>query len=251
MLSAIAASAPSLFRNFPQPPAEFDLLDPSPHHFFTYYSHIALGTIAVLAALVALYAIKGSTIHRTAGKFYLLGMGIAALTALLTITANFPGPIIVNAALALYAGGGAYLATRQRSSRVLRAEWVLFGLGLIALLGFSLLASRQVLAGNIPLVAPLGVGGPLLILVALDLNFLLRSGEYREQHRIRRHVSRIAWVLLLTVRNPVNEMRDVLGINQETVTFGPYLVVLAILVLFGPKARRMDRPLSRGAAALS
>ena len=249
MFSAFAATGPSLFRNFPQPPAEFDLLDPSPHHFLTYYSHIALGVVAVGAALVALYAIKGSTVHRTAGKFYLLGMGIAALTALLTISVNFPGPIVVNAALALYAGGGAFLATRRRSPGVLRAEWILFGLGFIAFAGFSLLASRQVLSGNIPLAAPLGVGGPLLILVALDLNFLLRSGEYRERHRIQRHVSRIAWVLLLTVRNPVNEMRDVIGINQETVTFAPYLVVFAILLLFGPKARQMDGIPIRGAAA--
>ncbi|MDG5748348.1 hypothetical protein P8Q88_09145 [Qipengyuania sp. XHP0207] len=127
-----------------------------------------------MAALVALYAIKGSSLHRSAGKLYLLGMGVAALTALLTITVNFPGPIIVNVAIALYAGGGAYLATRQRSPAVLRAEWVLFGLGLVALLGFSALASRQVLSGAIPLAAPLGVGGPLLVLVALDLNFLLR-----------------------------------------------------------------------------
>lgn len=240
MITAIVASGPSLFRNFPQPPAEFDLLDPSPHHFATYYSHIALGTLAVLAALVALYAIKGSRVHRNAGKLYLLGMGVAAITALFTISVNFPGPIVVNAALALYAGGGAYLATRRRSAAILRTEWLLFALGLIALIGFSLLASRQVLSGNIPLAAPLGVGGPLLILVLLDLNFLLRSDEYRARHRIQRHVSRIAWVLLLTVRNPVNEMRDVIGINQETVTFAPYLVPVAVLAIFGPKARRMD-----------
>ena len=240
MIASILASGPSLFRNFPQPPAEIDLLDPAPHHFATYYGHIAFGVLAMLTAIIALSAIKGSRTHRTAGKLYLLGMGLAALTALLTMTVNTPAPIITNSALALYAGGGAFLATRKRTQTVLLAERLLFTLGLAALLAFSALASRGVTTGAIPLAAPLGVGGPMLILVLLDLNYLFRSDAYRAAHRLQRHVSRIAWVLLLTVRNPVNELRDVIGINQETVTFAPYLVALAVIVFFGPKARRMD-----------
>ena len=241
MISSIVPSGPSLFRNFPQPPADFDLLDPAPHHALTYYGHIAFGVLAVLASVTALAVIKGSWTHRTAGKLYLAGMSIAAITALFTITVNTPAPIIVNAALALYAGGGAFLATRKRSAKVLWSERALMLLGLLALLAFSAMASRNVMTGALPIAAPVGVGGPLLILVLLDFNFQFRSDDYRERHRLRRHVSRIAWVVFLTVRNPVNEMRDVIGINQETVTFAPYLVPLALLHFVGPKVRRMDQ----------
>lgn len=245
MLPDFIATGPSLFRNFPQPSAELDLLDPAPHHFATYYGHIAFGVLAVLTAVIALYAIKGSKLHRTAGKIYLIGMGIAALTALLTITASTPGPIVTNSGLALYAGGGAYLAARKQTRVVLRAERILFVLGLLILIGFTALASRVVMSGAVPLAAPVGVGGPMLVLVLLDLNYLFRGDAYRASHRLQRHVSRIAWVLLLTVRNPVNELRDVIGINQETVTFAPYLVAFAILAFFGPRAAKMDRARAR------
>ena len=229
-----------LLEDFPQPSAELNLLDPSPYHFLTYYSHILLGTVAIIAAAIAIYSIKGGKWHRKAGTVYMIGMGIAALTAFITLIHNFNGPTIANAMIVIYAAGGAYLATRRNSALALNGDWALFALGLMTTITFGMMAGQRVAEGVVPAIAPLGIGLPLLVLLALDLNYLLRGSEYRRTHRLRRHVSRIAWALLVTVRAPVNELRDVIGINQPTVVFAPYLLVVVVLVLFWRKASRME-----------
>lgn len=226
---------------FPQPPAPLNLLSPAPYDFLTYYSHISLGLIGVLAALIALWTLKGGRAHRWAGRIYLVGVGIAAGTALITLFTNFLAPTIINAAIFLYAGGTAYIATYRPSDRIRRVEWMVFAMGALVTLWFIMVAGANVANGTVPLLAPVGVGGILAILLLGDLNYLLRSNAYRASHRIRRHLARISWALLVSVRAPVNELRDVIGLSQAQVVFLPYLIFLAMILVFWRTAKRMER----------
>lgn len=231
--------------SFPTPSAKLNLLNPYPYDFLIYYSHISLGVVALLGVALALYAVKGGKWHRRGGRIYLIGMAIAAITSFITLFTSFLAPTVVNAITVIYAAGGAYLATRPVSDHVPKSEYALALLGLTTMIWFATIAIPNVVSGQLPVAAPLGVGGVLLILLAGDLNYLLRKQTYRKKHKIRRHLSRISWALIISVRAPVNELRDVIGISQVQVVFLPYLLFLVLLLVFGKSARKMDARAAR------
>jgi hypothetical protein len=57
-------------------PDPIDLFDPSPYLPISYYGHILIGIVAVLAALVAFGSLKGGTWHRRAGWKFLAAVAV-------------------------------------------------------------------------------------------------------------------------------------------------------------------------------
>ncbi|KWV92795.1 hypothetical protein AUC45_01155 [Erythrobacter sp. YT30] len=52
-------------------PDPIDWFDPSPYAALAFYGHIAIGVVALSAALIAFGSRKGSIIHRRAGFIYI------------------------------------------------------------------------------------------------------------------------------------------------------------------------------------
>lgn len=54
-------------------PDPIDVFYPSPYNAIAYYGHYVIGTLVLLAALIAFYVYKGRRLHRTVGLVYRAG----------------------------------------------------------------------------------------------------------------------------------------------------------------------------------
>ncbi|MGE0290614.1 MAG: hypothetical protein AB7I42_30120 [Bradyrhizobium sp.] len=208
-----------------------------PFDLLTHLLHLALGFGAAGAALVALSARKGGRLHRRAGWVFVAGMVIAAITAWLFMFAR-PLPLaMIEATVALYALGTALLALRPRRRGARAAEWALFALLCLVMLGIGATAARLYLAGTPFFAAPAAFFVILAYFAALDLRYL-RAREVARLDRVRRHALRMALAVSETVRAPTITFADQLGLPVPAIVFGSFLLVPLIYFAFAPAARR-------------
>ena len=156
--------------------------------------HIAAGMIAIVAGFTALFAKKGSPLHRGAGVAFVWSMVTLTGTALITATWVHPNRgNIVAAAVTLYLVATAYL-TVKRDVAAARAWYV--GLMLLGLAAGAYAVSLGALAMRIGRVDsyPSGVlfmfAFVVLSAVVLD-GRLLRAGHIAGAQRLVRHLWRM------------------------------------------------------------
>lgn len=208
-----------------------DLTDFAPFDPFSYYVHIIIGIIALIAAVTALSAKKGSPLHIRAGRIFIACTMIVCATSLVLLSVRMAPPLLVAALTSIYAIATALLALKPGSSNIRRLEigFFIFEIGVVAM--FLSMAIPNIIAGNIPLIGPLVITGIPLILLAGDINFF-RKQKIRSKLRIRRHLSRMIWAFIISVRAPLAEIYPHLNIPVLIILMGPLIVGPIMVFLF-------------------
>ncbi|WP_299192262.1 hypothetical protein [uncultured Erythrobacter sp.] len=198
-----------------------DIFDPSPYSAIAYYGHFVLGTVALLAVFTALAVKKGKGLHRQAGLTFLFACAGLALTNISLLMEQFIAPLMMGAITSLAAMGGAYLALQARTMQVRAGEMALAAAQLAGLIWFLSIAIPEAASGNIPIIAPIVIAIIPLILLAGDVNWMLRP-ERQRQMRVARHLSRMIWAFVVVLRAPLVEFAAAgLPIPGPVVVIGP------------------------------
>ncbi|MEO9468565.1 hypothetical protein [Parasphingorhabdus sp.] len=207
-----------------------NIFDPAPFGPFSYYAHIGIGVIGLLAAILALSTKKGSPVHIWSGRTFMVCVVLVAITALILLATRMAPPLMVAACASVYAIATAWLALKPGSDKVRRAEygWSIFLLAVMAV--FTSMAIPTVLAGQIPAIGPLVICIIPLVLLAGDANFFVKPDQ-REALRIRRHLARMIWAFVISVRAPLAEFYAELDIPVAFILFGP-LIVAPMMIWF-------------------
>ncbi|GEM_PF-6698602 len=223
-------------------PDPIDLYDPSPYGPLAYYGHLAIGALALLAALAAFATYKGGRNHRWAGYVFFGALAVVCLTSAKMLYHVFIPPLFMAVFTAAYAVAGAWLALQRGTVRVRLAE---AGLTVFEIVGLALFLDRALAAvaeGIVPPFAPWIIATIPLILLAGDANWFLRHKD-RARLRLARHFSRMIWGFVVVFRAPLVELAaGGLPIPQPVVVIGPIAVGLAMLWYC---RRRYLRPTAR------
>ncbi len=213
-------------------------MDPGPYHPLLFWPHVFLGISSVLFALVAIFAPKGSLLHRSAGQTFAIFMGAAAVSAIyFGFVRQAPAPII-SAFIALYGIGAGILTLRARNGGWRALQWLL----ILIPAAIALSTIAQVVGGIVAAGLPaLLVGLPFLAFAVFfaalawgDVAYLRARPDDRFR-QFRRHALRMALVATETVRAPFMSFGPPLFGNQQA-TFAIYffgtLVLLPIIYYF-------------------
>ena len=186
--------------------------------------HTPAGTIALVTAVVAMLARKGSALHRKAGSCFTLSMmvmlvsGVAAAYMKASIDDMMLGMFVI------YTVFTAWLAARHKKGET----GLLEAIALIWILGFAI-AAFLISAGWQEVEAPstyLYWGG-LAVLCALgDIRNLYHSG-LADVQRIIRHVWRIGFSLLWAALALTDKIVKLSGANIKTMPEDKLLVIVA------------------------
>lgn len=216
-----------------------NLADYAPFDPFSYYIHIVIGFVGWIGALVALASRKGSRHHILGGRLFMVSTVVVSLTALMLLATRFAPPLFVAALTALYAIATAFLALKPGSQKVRRTEYGLFAFELAMLLLFMAMAIPNVMADNIPVMGPLVIAIIPIILLVGDISFF-RNADRRPALRVRRHLARMIWALIISVRAPLAEIYAELSIPVFFILFGPLVVAPLTIWLFLRKQPQPD-----------
>lgn len=162
--------------------------------------HIVAGLLALISGFIALFATKGSPLHRKAGTVFVGAMLVMASTGALMAVFIKPNPVNVMAgSMTFYLVSTAMLTVKRT---VAQMRGLTIGLMLAALslsawafsLAFLALASPSGTIGHVPpqplfMFAIAGLAGGLL-----DAR-MLRAGHIKGAHRLARHLWRMGFAL--------------------------------------------------------
>ena len=206
---------------------------------YAYWAHIIIGFIALTSVLVALGARKGSTAHRFSGAIFLIGMGIAASTAIYFLTIRPSIPAVFDATLMICAGGSGLLALQPSTLPVKIAEGALTFFAGLAGLVLMAVGLNFMLQGN-PNFVPAFIHGVVFsTLAGTDVRAkILRRRESRRYHR---HMSRLAWAIAIGVYAPLFTFNDVFQIPAAALYLGAMSLGPLIMVLFWRRADEFAR----------
>lgn len=207
-----------------------DLSSATPFDPFSYYIHILVGLIAISAALIALFVRKGSKPHILAGRVFAIGVTIVAVSSLALLSVRMIPPLLVATFLSVYTAGTALLALRPAGALVKVAEYSLSALIVVIAGLFVQMSIPHVVQGNIPAIGPIVILAIPFILLIGDVNFY-RQPSRRQELRVRRHLARMIWALVVVIRAPIVEVNVVLQIPTPLILIGP-LVVAPVLIWF-------------------
>ncbi|MEO8672442.1 MAG: DUF2306 domain-containing protein [Tahibacter sp.] len=199
--------------------------------------HIVAGLLALLSGAIALFAAKGSTVHRRSGLVFVAAM--LAMTSTAVIIAVFLRPSRVNmmaGTLTFYLVSTALLAVRRTVEQSRR--W-LIGFMLLAVcvagyafaLGIETLNSAPGKGAGIP--APmLFMFGTIGLLGALLDARLLWVGSIQGAHRIARHLWRMTFALWIATASFFLGQSKFFSaaIRQSGLLAIPVLLVLILLI---------------------
>ena len=162
--------------------------------------HIVAGLLALMAGAIALYATKGSPLHRRAGMVFVAAMLVMSSTGALMALVVKPNPVNVMAgATTFYLVCTGLLAVKRTVAQA--RGWIIgFMLGALALsatawgLGFRALASATGTIGGVP-PAPIFMFAVVALVGGLLDVRLLRAGHIEGGHRLARHLWRLGFAM--------------------------------------------------------
>lgn len=163
--------------------------------------HIIAGSIGLVSGGVALYALKGATLHRKIGMIFVYSMLVMSASGGVMALMQLNRGNVVGGWLTFYMVTTALLTTRRHMAGVEWMDLVAMLLGLaVAIAGFTwgFMASHSLtgnLDGNPP---PLFFifGTIALLSVAGDIRMKLKGGLQR-RHRIVRHLWRMCYAMFV------------------------------------------------------
>lgn len=210
--------------------------------------HIAAGLLSLAAGFVALFAAKGSPLHRTSGRVFVVAM--LAMTSSAAFMATFTHQNRVNlvaAVLTFYLVCTALLAVRRPVDAV--RGW-LKGFMLVALvasafafaLGIEALNSPRGIVDKVP-APPLFLFGVVGLLgAALDAR-VLRAGSIQGPRRIARHLWRMTFALWIATSSFFLGQSKFFPepVRKSGLLAIPVVLVLALLVYWLVRTLRRRR----------
>jgi len=160
--------------------------------------HVAAGTIAIVSGFIALYALKGATLHRKSGMVFVFAMLIMSLSGAVVAIGRVGMATNVSAGLVTaYLVATALTTVRPRSPRVARfdqgamvAAFVFGGMSIVVALAG---AGRR----SVGLTLPAVMFGVLAILAGTGDLRMIRAGGLRGADRLRRHLWRMCAALFV------------------------------------------------------
>lgn len=212
-----------------------DLTTSLPFGPVSYYLHIFVGLIGWFAAIGAIISRKGSPSHIWSGRIFILSLVIVVVANFFMLAVRLSPPLLLAGIVCLYAMAGGYLALKKPSRAVVVSEYLLFLVQMLILTVFLANAIPLAVADKIPvygLVLLLIV--PVILLVA-DIHFFLNHRQ-RAKLRLRRHLSRMAWAIVVAVRAPLTEVYINLGISELAVVTLPLLIAPILILGFWKRA---------------
>lgn len=219
-----------------------DLSNPAPFDALSYYGHIAIGIIGLLAAIIALATRKGSNVHILAGRSFASCILLVAITSLILLSVRMAPPLFVAALTAVYAVGTAILVLKPTTKKIEMMEYGLFVFEIFVVGIFLTMAIPQIIAGNIPAIGPLVILVIPIILLAGDVHFF-RNAHRRPVLRLRRHLARMIWAFIIAVRAPLAEIYTELDMPVAVLLFGPLVVAPVMIMIFLNKYARKPGPI--------
>jgi len=208
--------------------------------------HVGAGTLALFAGLIAVFARKGDTIHRTAGSVFVGAMVVMAIFAIY-LAIVMPGQIVnvVIGTFALYLVVTAWMTVQRKEGTTGLPEKFALLVILVLAAPFTIL-SFQLATGMTPMVkSAVPFKGPVLIalygftivtLIAVLADVRLAfAGGIAGAPRIARHLWRMCLGLTLAAGSAFTNGLPRLLPGPMRVTFlnfVPQLLVLALLVFW-------------------
>ena len=210
--------------------------------------HILAGALALLAGYTAMFAAKGSWLHRRAGLLFVIAMAVMGISGAV-IAALLPVRISIVAGLLVVYLVGSALLTVKRDLPAARLPLVaMTGLGMVvAVMGFWF--------GGLGLQQPTGAldghpapiyfvfGSFALLGSLLDLR-LLHAGGIQGRHRLARHLWRMELAMVLAASafflGQARLIPDVMRHNPALLA-APVLLVLLHAVYWLTKSLRVRR----------
>lgn len=209
----------------------------------SYFLHTIVGTVGVVAAIVALVSLKGASVHKRAGWVFVAAAAVAASTAFVFSLTQASLLVVTSCFMTISLLVGAVLATRERTRAVAVGEGLaLLLMGLVALqiwgnvvmwlLGGASISelSMEILYAFFP-----------LGFFAADVRHVFRRGPERRLRAISRHLSRMGFAFAIAVHAPIVSFSDDLGLNPFLAFFGPFVLWPILLVRFNALGRGRRR----------
>ncbi|MFZ6874083.1 hypothetical protein ACO0LF_18655 [Undibacterium sp. Di27W] len=201
--------------------------------------HIIAGLLAIASGAIALYATKGSPLHRKSGTMFTIAM--LFMTSSAAIISLFLRTDHVNGVVALFTAYlvcTAWLVTKRtvQENRVLLRGLAIYALllGAYALsLWFNFLADPKTLVTRSgPPQALLVFGILSLLCSALDIR-MLWAGHIAGAHRLARHLWRMSFAMLIATGSFFAGQMQVFPafIRKSAILGLPVLVIPVLLVL--------------------
>ncbi len=195
--------------------------------------HIAGGAVAIAAGGVALYCLKGASLHRKSGMIFVYAMVLMTVSALIMATVAGVRFSAAQAVLTFYLVVTALLTTRQR---VPQFHWVNVGAMILALavgiydlvLGVEASRMPKGVIDGVPAAMIFIFGGFALLGAVGDLRMML-AREFQRNHRIARHLWRMGLALWVAVGSFFLGQAKVI---PEPLRIVP-LLALPVLLVFG------------------
>lgn len=164
--------------------------------------HFGVGSFAVIAGFLALFVIKGSSIHKISGKIFTISMVVLCLSGFYMSWARDLQFTFLLSAFSIYLAVTGWLSIRKKSVEFTMSDKIgLFYIALFCLICFGLSIIGSSLNWRYPETEPpyeayavIGTCAALFLLG--DIKYLKRN-QLRKELRIKRHITRICSSMLI------------------------------------------------------
>jgi uncharacterized membrane protein len=194
--------------------------------------HIIAGALGIVSGAVALYAVKGATLHRKSGKIFVYAMLVMSCTAALMSVLQPNWGNVLQAVLTAYLVTTALLTVQRRASGF---HWVDLGAMLVGLavglthVTFGVEVSLSAAGTKDGYSPPMHfVFGSLALLAALGDLRMIRARGLHGFPRIARHLWRMCFALFIATGSFFLGQAKVI---PQPLRIFPVLTVLALLPL--------------------
>lgn len=187
--------------------------------------HAPAGTLVLVTAVVAMFAKKGSEIHRKAGSCFTVSMMVMLVSGIAAAYLKDSIDDMMLGAIVLYTVFTAWLAVHHKKNET----GLLEVMALIWIVGFAITAfSISMGWREVEVPSAYLIWGGLAILCALgDIRNLYQSGLSGTQ-RIIRHVWRIGFSLVWAALAFTDKIVKMLGANLKSMQEEQLLLIVAI-----------------------
>jgi uncharacterized membrane protein len=160
--------------------------------------HVTAGVIALVSGFVALFALKGLSLHRKSGTAFVYAMLVMSLSGAVIAIGRFGAAMNIPAGLVTaYLVSTAMLTVQPPSARVRRIERGAMVAAFVLATGSFVAAFISGVRGNVGFVFPLVLFGVLALSAGLGDRRMLRAGGLRGSARLRRHLWRMCVALFI------------------------------------------------------
>lgn len=187
--------------------------------------HTPAGTLVLVTAVVAMFAKKGSALHRKAGTLFSASMMVMLVSGIAAAYLKDSIDDMMLGAIVMYTVFTAWLAVHHRNNQTNHLEVM----ALIWIIGFAIIAFSISLGWREVKVpgAYLVWGGFAIVCALGDMRNLYLSGLSGSQ-RIIRHVWRIGFSLVWAALAFTDKIVKMLGANLKTMQEEQLMLIVAV-----------------------